>query len=76
MMARWVRQNTAKIHFDVISRDDGNRLIYGGHIVSLALAFLFNGLANAQMIVAAISGAHADPYFAGDTISAWSEVLI
>ena len=35
----------------------------------------FNGLANAQLIVALNAGAHAGPCFAGDTIAAWSEVL-
>ena len=75
MMATRLWQNTAKVHFDVTSRADGKRLIYGGHVISLARALSFNGLANAQMIVALNSGAHANPCFAGDTISAWSEVL-
>ena len=75
MMATRLWQNTAKVHFDVTSRADGNRLIYGGHVISLARALSFNGLANAQMIVALNSGAHANPCFAGDTVSAWSEVL-
>ena len=35
----------------------------------------FNGLANAQFIVALNAGAHANPCFAGDTVRAWSEVL-
>jgi 2-methylfumaryl-CoA hydratase len=35
----------------------------------------FNGLANAQMVVALNAGAHANPCFAGDTVRAWSEVL-
>jgi len=49
-------QNTAKVHFNTQARDDGRRLIYGGHVISLARALSFNGLANAQMIVA-INGA-------------------
>ena len=68
-------QNTAKVHFDVTLRDDGRRLIYGGHIISLARSLSFNGLANAQMIIALNSGVHANPCFAGDTVSAWSEIL-
>jgi len=68
-------QNTAKVHFDATNRPDGKRLIYGGHIISLARALSFNGLANAQMMVAINSGAHANPCFAGDTVRAWSEVL-
>lgn len=75
MLATRLWQNTAKVHFDATFRDDGKRLIYGGHVISLARALSFNGLANAQMIVALNAGAHANPCFAGDTVRAWSEVL-
>ncbi|TGN67358.1 MaoC family dehydratase [Paracoccus liaowanqingii] len=75
MLATRLWQNTAKVHFDATHRPDGRRLIYGGHVISLARALSFNGLANAQMIVALNAGAHAAPCFAGDTVCAWSEVL-
>lgn len=75
MLATRLWQNTAKVHFDATFRPDGKRLIYGGHVISLARALSFNGLANAQMIVALNGGAHANPCFAGDTVRAWSEVL-
>ncbi len=75
MLATRLWQNTAKVHFDRSARDDGRRLIYGGHVISLARALSFNGLANVQMIVALNAGAHANPCFAGDTVRAWSEVL-
>lgn len=75
MLATRLWQNTAKVHFDATNRDDGRRLIYGGHVISMAHALSFNGLANAQMIVALNAGAHANPCFAGDTVRAWSEVL-
>ncbi len=75
MLATRLWQNTAKVHFDATNRSDGKRLIYGGHVISLARALSFNGLANAQMIVALNGGAHANPCFAGDTVRAWSEVL-
>ncbi|UXU75279.1 MULTISPECIES: MaoC family dehydratase [unclassified Paracoccus (in: a-proteobacteria)] len=75
MLATRLWQNTAKVHFDATHRQDGRRLIYGGHVISLARALSFNGLANAQMIVALNAGAHANPCFAGDTVRAWSEVL-
>ncbi len=75
MMATRLWQNTAKVHFDATAREDGRRLIYGGHVISLARALSFNGLANAQMIVALNGGAHANPCFAGSTVRAWSEVL-
>lgn len=75
MLATRLWQNTAKVHFDATFREDGKRLIYGGHVISLARALSFNGLANAQMIVALNGGTHANPCFAGDTVKAWSEVL-
>ena len=75
MMATRLWQNTAKVHFDATNRPDGKRLIYGGHVISMARALSFNGLANAQMIVGINAGAHANPCFAGDTIRVWSEVL-
>ncbi len=75
MLATRAWQNTSKVHFDVSQREDGRRLIYGGHVISLARSLSFNGLANAQMMVALNGGAHANPCFAGDTVRAWSEVL-
>ncbi|WP_102107723.1 MaoC family dehydratase [Oceaniglobus roseus] len=74
MLATRLWQNTAKVHFDVTARE-GGRLIYGGHVISLARALSFNGLANAQMVVGLNGGAHANPCLAGDTVRAWSEVL-
>ncbi len=75
MLATRLWQNTAKVHYDATFRPDGQRLIYGGHIISLARALSFNGLANAQMIVGLNGGAHANPAFSGLTVKAWSEVL-
>ncbi|GAA0284737.1 MaoC family dehydratase [Rhodovulum strictum] len=75
MLATRLWQNTAKVHFDATVREDGRRLIYGGHVISLARTLSFNGLANAQMIVGLNAGAHANPCFAGDTVRAWSQVL-
>lgn len=75
MLATRLWQNTAKVHFDATFREDGKRLIYGGHVISMARALSFNGLANAQIIAGLNGGAHANPCFAGTTIKAWSEVL-
>ncbi|MFV1592500.1 MaoC family dehydratase [Phaeobacter sp. JH20_36] len=75
MLATRLWQNTAKVHFDTTARPDGSRLIYGGHVISMARALSFNGLANAQMIVGLNGGAHANPCTSGMTIRAWSEVL-
>jgi 2-methylfumaryl-CoA hydratase len=75
MLATRLWQNTSKVHFDVGQREDGRRLIYGGHVISLARALSFNGLANAQFVVGLNAGAHANPCFAGDSVRAWSQVL-
>ena len=74
MMATRLWQNTAKVHFSTMARPEG-RLIYGGHVISMARALSFNGLANAQLIAAINGGAHTAPCGAGDTVHAWSEVL-
>ena len=77
-MATRLYQNTAKVHFNLHSEKDGRfgkRIIYGGHVISLARALSFNGLANAFTIAAINGGAHTAPAFAGDTVYAWSEVL-
>lgn len=75
MLATRLWQNTAKVHFNTEARPDGRRLIYGGHVISMARALSFNGLANAQLIAAINAGAHTAPAFADDTVYAWSEVL-
>jgi len=77
-LATRLYQNTAKVHFNQHSESKGRfgrRLIYGGHIISLARALSFNGLANAFKIAALNGGRHVAPCFAGDTVYAWSEVL-
>ena len=70
--------NTARVHFNQFIEGQGRlgrRLIYGGHVISLARALSFNGLANAFHIAAINSGRHVAPLFAGGTVFAWSEVL-
>ena len=71
-------QNTARVHFNQHTEAQGRfgrRLVYGGHIISLARALSFNGLANAFRIAAINGGRHVNPVFAGDTIYAWSEIV-
>jgi 2-methylfumaryl-CoA hydratase len=78
MIATRLYQNTAKVHFNQLSEGQGRfgrRLIYGGHVISLARALSFNGLANAFHIAAINGGRHVAPLFAGDTVFAWSEVI-
>lgn len=77
-LATRLYQNTAKVHFNqrlAASTRFGRRIVYGGHIISMARALSFNGLANAIKIAAINGGRHSNPSFAGDTISAWSEVV-
>lgn len=77
MMATRLYQNTAKVHFNQHTEGQGRfgrRLIYGGHVISLARSLSFNGLANAPFIAAINGGRHVAPCFAGDTVYAWSEI--
>ncbi len=71
-------QNTARVHFNQHVEKAGRfgrRIVYGGHIISIARALSFNGLANAVRVVAINGGRHVAPCFAGDTVYAWTEVL-
>lgn len=78
MIATRLYQNTARIHFNQFAESKGRfgrRLIYGGHVISLARALSFNGFANAFHVAAINGGRHVAPLFAGNTVFAWSEVL-
>ena len=78
MLATRLYQNTARVHFNQLSEGKGRfgrRLIYGGHVISLARALSFNGLANVFHVAAINGGRHVAPLFAGGTVFAWSEVL-
>jgi len=78
MLATRLYQNTAKVHFNQhVEREGrfGKRIVYGGHIISIARALSYNGLANALCVAAIHGGKHIAPSFAGDTIYAWSEIL-
>ena len=78
MLATRLYQNTAKVHFNQHTEKDGRfgrRIIYGGHVISLARSLSFNGLGNAFKIAAINGGRHVGPLFAGDTVYAWSEVM-
>lgn len=76
-LATRLYQNTARVHFNQHVEGQGRfgrRLVYGGHVISLARALSFNGLGNAVKILALNGGSHVAPLFAGDTVYAWSEV--
>jgi 2-methylfumaryl-CoA hydratase len=76
-MATRLYQNNARVHFNHHTQKDarlGARIIYGGHIISLAHAISYDGLENALRILAFNAGAHANPTIAGDTLYAFTEV--
>jgi 2-methylfumaryl-CoA hydratase len=78
MMATRLYQNTAKVHFNQHAAKNSRfqrRLVYGGHVISLARALSFNGLANAFKIAAINGGQHVAPTFASDTLYGWSHIL-
>lgn len=77
MMAARLFQNTARVHFNQHVEQAGRfgrRIVYGGHLISMARALSFNGLGNAFAVVGINAGHHLNPTFAGDTIYAWTEV--
>jgi 2-methylfumaryl-CoA hydratase len=77
-LATRLYQNTARVHFNQFAEQGGRfgrRLIYGGHVISLARALSFNGLANAFHIAGINAGRHAAPLLAGGTVFAWSEII-
>jgi 2-methylfumaryl-CoA hydratase len=77
-LATRLYQNTARVHFDghaMASSRFGRRLVYGGHVISVAHALAHDGLENAIRMAAWNAGSHVAPTFAGDTLYAWSEVL-
>jgi len=77
-MATRLYQNCAKVHFDALAMRDtpaGERLVYGGHVISLCRALSYDGLENVISIAAINGGSHAAPTYAGDTIYCASEVI-
>ena len=78
MMATRLYHNTARVHFNAHTESQGRfgrRIVYGGHVISVARALSFNGLENAYFIAGINAGRHIAPCFAGDTIYAWSEIV-
>jgi 2-methylfumaryl-CoA hydratase len=77
-MATRLYQNTARVHFNQLQQAasrHGRRMVYGGHVISVAHALTFDGFENLIGIAAWNAGSHVAPTFAGDTLFAWSEVL-
>jgi 2-methylfumaryl-CoA hydratase len=70
--------NTAQVHLDahtMASSRIGKRLVYGGHVISVALALAANGLPTMLRIAAWNGGTHTAPTFGGDTLRAFTEVI-
>ena len=77
-LATRLYQNNARLHFDahaMRSSSFGQRLVYGGVIISACRTLSFDGLENALSILAINAGTHANPCFANDTIYSFTEVL-
>lgn len=77
-MATRLYQNTARVHFNQHQQNasrSGRRIIYGGHVISVAHGIAFDGLENAVAMAAWDGGQHTNPTFAGDTLFAWTEVV-
>jgi len=78
MMATRLYHNTARVHFNAHVEKNGRfgrRIVYGGHVISIARALSFNGLANAWFVRGINAGRHVAPCFGGDTVYAWSEIV-
>jgi len=70
--------NSAQVHFDARGMAEsrfGRRIVYGGHVISVAMALAQNGLQTQLKIAAWNGGAHVAPTFAGDTLRAFTEVV-
>lgn len=77
-MATHLYQNNARLHFDAHLMNHSNfgeRLVYGGIVISLCRSLSFEGLENALSLIAINAGTHANPSFANDTIYCMTEVL-
>ena len=77
-MATRLYQNNARVHFDAHAQASsrfGKRLVYGGHVISVAYALAQGGLENVVRMAAWNGGSHVNPTFAGDTLYAWTDVL-
>lgn len=70
--------NSAQVHFDartMAGSKFGKRLVYGGHVISVAMALAQNGLNTQLRICAWNGGAHVGPTHAGDTLRAFTQVV-
>jgi 2-methylfumaryl-CoA hydratase len=71
-------QNTAKAHFDaelMAKTPAGQRVVYGGHVMSICRSLAYDGLENCLGMLAINGGRHVAPVYAGDTLSCATQVL-
>lgn len=77
-LATRLYQNNARLHFDahlMKATRFGQRLVYGGVIISQCRSLSYEGLENALCILAINAGTHVNPSFAGDTTYCLTEVI-
>jgi 2-methylfumaryl-CoA hydratase len=77
-LATRLYQNSARVHFNQHQQNasrHGRRIVYGGHVISVAHALSFDGLENLLGMAAWNAGSHTNPTFAGDTLFAWTDVV-
>ena len=74
MAATRLYRNPARAHFEAPGTG-GQRLVYGGQVISMCHALARSGLENGLGMLAWNGGAHANPVHAGDTLFACTEVL-
>jgi 2-methylfumaryl-CoA hydratase len=70
-------QNTAKVHFDGFSAAAAGRqrLVYGGHVISICKALAYDGFENGLSVLAINAGSHVNTTYASDTIACATEVV-
>lgn len=67
-------QNAALLHTEAIHPHPAP-VVFGGYTISIGYALAFSGLENRLGLVAINSGAHANPVYAGDRLSCYTEVV-
>src|SRR4029077_5201013 len=74
MMAARLYHKNARVHLNQFAESRGRlgkRIVYGGHVISIARMLSYNGLQNAFCIAAINGGRPTQPVFSGETDYAW-----
>lgn len=67
--------NMASVHYDPSASHSGSRLVYGGHVISMAFAQITRALPDLLTILAWVTCDHLAPVFEGDMMRTEVEVL-